>query len=794
MKKDQPTGVVDAVPVLTPEALADHSFPSAFRGFAPEEVRRVLARVGVLWAEAEARLGQLERELSEARRQFRPGAMDEAELTAGLGDHAARLIATAREAAAAIVSEAEEKAAEVARTADVSAERLRREAETLLARRAEEADGLAQDMRLTAEGEIRAMREAARTEAESTVRAARANGREMVAEAKAVRERMLGDLNRRKRLGELQLDQLRSGRARLVEAFEVARKALDEVAAELAATDPEGRGATAAAVRAAAAAVAAEDEVRVRPSHRIRQSPLASLPLPSPSALAAVDPVPTVLPELRPQRGDGPPPAVRVVPPSPAAGSGAAAASGTWPSSTDSPRRRIRSGPLMRPVAPEESPKLRPQSVADAVPGRLLAPVPSARTTGPPAPPSPEEDTAPPLPAAAETDVEAPPPDDPPVAGSPGPDPSPEGAAVAPTRPSTRSRKSPAGADRASAAAARSSKRPGRTPAERPASPAKPKVPARRAPSRTSRTAAPRAELAGDVHVEPAAGVAVTVVGRTSQPIEELFARIRADQRQGAPVVADEADPAEGAVAPESVTPTSAEESDGQDVARPLPPELAGDEVALARRDHALDPLETQLAKALRRTLQDEQSEVLDRLRRLRSGSGPLLPDPVEQIERFALAALGPLTAATAGGAHFAGSASSGDLDVAPLAEAMALAFVEPLRARVTVLVEAVDDDGTIERVDTTERVSAVYRQAKLKRIQPLVRDHLSLAFNRGAFAATAAGTPLRWIVDDEDGECPDCDDNALAGAVARGEEFPTGQAHPPAHPGCRCLLVPTVL
>ena len=48
----------------------------------------------------------------------------------------------------------------------------------------------------------------------------------------------------------------------------------------------------------------------------------------------------------------------------------------------------------------------------------------------------------------------------------------------------------------------------------------------------------------------------------------------------------------------------------------------------------------------------------------------------------------------------------------------------------------------------------------------------------------------LQWLVDD-DGHCPDCDDNALAGPTAKGETFPTGQLHPPAHPGCRCLLVP---
>jgi hypothetical protein len=30
-----------------------------------------------------------------------------------------------------------------------------------------------------------------------------------------------------------------------------------------------------------------------------------------------------------------------------------------------------------------------------------------------------------------------------------------------------------------------------------------------------------------------------------------------------------------------------------------------------------------------------------------------------------------------------------------------------------------------------------------------------------------------------------------LAGPVPRGEAFPTGHPHPPAHAGCRCLLAP---
>jgi len=70
-----------------------------------------------------------------------------------------------------------------------------------------------------------------------------------------------------------------------------------------------------------------------------------------------------------------------------------------------------------------------------------------------------------------------------------------------------------------------------------------------------------------------------------------------------------------------------------------------------------------------------------------------------------------------------------------------------------------------------------------------VARPHATTAFVRGAVAAAPDGISLRWIVDDEV-PCPDCDDNALAGPTPKGQKFPTGQLHPPAHQGCRCVLV----
>jgi hypothetical protein len=118
----------------------------------------------------------------------------------------------------------------------------------------------------------------------------------------------------------------------------------------------------------------------------------------------------------------------------------------------------------------------------------------------------------------------------------------------------------------------------------------------------------------------------------------------------------------------------------------------------------------------------------------------------------------------------------------------LASAVVEPLRRRLEeVLAEGAENDPNV----LAESIGGAYREWKTQRIEQAAADHVAGAFAAGAFSATSEGARLRWIVDDVDGPCPDCDDNALAGALPKGEAYPTGQAHPPAHPGCRCLLVP---
>ena len=87
--------------------------------------------------------------------------------------------------------------------------------------------------------------------------------------------------------------------------------------------------------------------------------------------------------------------------------------------------------------------------------------------------------------------------------------------------------------------------------------------------------------------------------------------------------------------------------------------------------------------------------------------------------------------------------------------------------------------------------VRLVYREWKSQRIDEHLDDVARTAFGRGALVGVAPGTPICWVVDPNGPQCPDAEDNALAGVVAAGDAFPTDHVCAPAHNGCRCMIVP---
>jgi DivIVA domain-containing protein len=291
-----------------------------------------------------------------------------------------------------------------------------------------------------------------------------------------------------------------------------------------------------------------------------------------------------------------------------------------------------------------------------------------------------------------------------------------------------------------------------------------------------------------------------------SQTVEELFARLRAERSvetkvatSPSPGTSEESrveisraktageTEAAGGETEAAVGETGADAGETAYAERTERTEEPEREPLLAQRDDMLGPVVATLARRLKRALTDDQNDILDRLRATKGWEPSVLPPEPEHIERYARAGSEQLAEAARSGASFAGGKSDEVSSVDDIASDLAAAIVVPLRRRLEgegAGVESGDDAALVEHV------GAAFRDWKGTRVERLVGDEAVAAFSRAALAVTSSNVSLRWVVDDDGVECPDCDDNELAGPVPRGEAFPTGHPHPPAHPGCRCLLV----
>ena len=286
--------------------------------------------------------------------------------------------------------------------------------------------------------------------------------------------------------------------------------------------------------------------------------------------------------------------------------------------------------------------------------------------------------------------------------------------------------------------------------------------------------------------------------------VDDLFARLRAASETvvKATVVKEKPKPkSKAAKRPADTTSLRATSPETQlSVFQPTPEEpessVAAIDSPFGRRDAQLAPLAVAASRNLKRVLADEQNDVLLRLRgreAVRSLAG-VLPTTDEHIQRYADAIGGELLDAAVAGAGSIDDASVDDQQAAikresalgPAIEALAAAVVSPLRERLDRSISGADGDNT-ELVGLTR---TVYREWKTRRIDEHIDDVMRIAFGRGAFAVLHAGTPVCWAVDPGGPKCPDADDNALAGAVAAGNPFPTEHILAPAHEGCRCMLL----
>jgi DivIVA domain-containing protein len=652
---------------LSADLIAQRGFTSSRRGFDPEEVRAFLGKVAQEFRALRQRQASLEEQLREAEYRAAHPAWDENAALSAVGEETASILRSAHTAAADIRGKAEDNAGRILRTAHEQSDAMRADAEAVLKQRTDEADAAAARVRELASTDAERMRDTARQQAEAIRAQVEAERKAVVEAAQTTRERILADLSRRRNVASVQIEQLRAGRDRLLDAYRVVRDTLDEVTDELQRADAEARAAALAAGRRTGAE----------------------------SAAGAGG--------LEEAEGS----------------EGAEGAEGA-------------EGPARGPGG------------ADGTGDTVTAEPPAGAGTG--------EGSA----------------------SREGVPPSPVGQATTPDHPGPVT---PADESRAAVTAG----------------------PVERRPAPPGRPTPPSAN-GGEAVVEATAGRATVALAEApddrateegDSEVDRLFARIRAD-REGAVAHARAVLAEPGPPGGDSAAVTVEAEAEAETSATDQ------DELVRQRRDQAVESIEASLARRLKRVLQDEQNDLLDTLRNVRGRptAAQVLPARDAQAERFAEAGRPLLDHAARAGASFVHASLSSQPvaggDQLPglddLAADLAAAIIDPLCRRLEeVFADSVGDD----QAELAEAIGAAYREWKTQRIELVAGDHVAGAFGRGAYAATPADAMLRWVVEDVDGPCPDCDDNALAGELTKGDAFPTGQHHPPAHAGCRCLLLP---
>ena len=231
--------------------LRNAKFTSAFRGYDSAEVRAFLQRMA----------NRFETELGLSERVKLTPVANDVELVL---DEAAYLAAAEAGEVGGTAGGGGVDLAQPVQNADEVLLAARSEYETILASARNEANAIvvkANDeaariiLRARAESrgkpsaESSAVVEAAYAQAASDPVLAREQARLMIAEARAVRERILTDLNKRRRVAHVQLEQLRVAREKLTETLREARRIVDDSARDLSTAEVEARLAADAAGR-----------------------------------------------------------------------------------------------------------------------------------------------------------------------------------------------------------------------------------------------------------------------------------------------------------------------------------------------------------------------------------------------------------------------------------------------------------------------------------------------------------------------------------------------------------------
>ena len=651
----------------SPAAVGSAAFPTNRRGFDQGEVRDFLRMVAAELARLQERERFLENELRtmQTRGMSAPGRLDEETVTTLLGEEAARVLTTARDASTQIRDRAEESATRLVKDAAEDAARIRESAMIEAAR----------------------INEDAAHDAEAEIEMAKQQGRDMVNEARAYREKVLSELSRRRDAARGQIEQLLHGRDRLLNAFERARLASEDVINGL---------------------TEAHDE----PEFIVDLTPTTG-------------PVPIVNPEHSPVK--------------------------MFDHETADVAETVEVAVSTTVIFDHETAEvIESTSITDVV-----VEIPESEITEPEVAVEDVIDVADIITEAVEEIIET--------------------AVISAEHPVH-------GLSRFDDAAIEPPMVE-ETPAE---------INQTNVVSLFGRGR--RGNEVPEVPEVPEVVVAaVEKAPKATSGVDDIFAKLRAGTTADVAAKVDTAEPAiqEQAVTTETVT----KEAAPKKKSKPQQEIIAADPARFAERDEALSSLVVTMARKLKRVLADEQNNVLEHLRGKRSSleMDAILGTLEEHASRYAESIAEDTMAAAGSGAKSVKVAGGSSRRVTQKAvashvkDSVTAGLVAGFREDTRIAIGEAEGDREI----LASLMRDVYRKWKTDLIDQHVDDLACTAYSKGGFLALEPQTRVSWMVDPEAACCSECEDNSLAGAVTKGEEFPTGHAMPPAHPGCRCLVCP---
>ncbi len=226
--------------------IARHSFAIVRRGFDTDEVRAYLQSVARSLEALEEREQEMRTALAEAEERAAHPVVDEATLTASLGQHSAQILRHAHEEAARIVLQAQEGAATLLRDTQSQVDELQTSTESAAAERVVEVELLVANAQQEARVDSERIITEAVEQAEAVIARAKDEGRALLEQVQEARRRVLADLATRRRGLGIQIEQLRAARDEMAASVLGVRDKVDGILGHLDRTDDEARAAAAA--------------------------------------------------------------------------------------------------------------------------------------------------------------------------------------------------------------------------------------------------------------------------------------------------------------------------------------------------------------------------------------------------------------------------------------------------------------------------------------------------------------------------------------------------------------------